>query len=56
MTIIRKNHLARALVERQMAELSATNVERIIHNKLADLHSAAADARPGGSPTACGAR
>ncbi|GAA3724783.1 hypothetical protein GCM10022268_35980 [Sphingomonas cynarae] len=46
MPIIRSNHLARARNERQMADQSASNVERIIHNKLADLHSAAGQARP----------
>jgi hypothetical protein len=46
MPIIRSQHLAREQAERKMAKLSATNVERIIHNNLADLHSAAADGRP----------
>jgi hypothetical protein len=46
MPIIRSNHLARARSERQMADRSASNVERTIHNKLADLHSAAGQARP----------
>lgn len=46
MPIIRSNHLARARNERQMADQSASNVERIIHNKLADLHSAAGRALP----------
>jgi hypothetical protein len=46
MPIIRSNHLARARNERQMADQLASNVERIIHNKLADLHSAAGQARP----------
>lgn len=41
MPIIRSNHLARARTERQMANLSASNIERIIHTKLADLHWAA---------------
>ena len=45
---IRSNHLARARFERDMADLSASNIERIIHNKLADLHSVAGHARPGG--------
>lgn len=47
MPIIRNNHLARARTERHMADLSATNIERIIHNKLADLHWAAGQTRPG---------
>jgi hypothetical protein len=47
MPIRRSNHLARALVERQMADLSASNIERMIHNKLADLHWAAGHTRPG---------
>ena len=47
MPIIRNQHLAREQAERKMAKLSATNIERIIHNKLADLHSAAADDRSG---------
>jgi hypothetical protein len=46
MPIIRKAHLARAQFERGMADQSASNVERIIHNKLADLHSIAGHARP----------
>lgn len=46
MPIIRSNHLARARTERQMADQSASNIERAIHNKLADLHSAAGQARP----------
>jgi hypothetical protein len=45
MPIVRSQHLAREQAERKMAKLSATNIERIIHNKLADLHSAAADDR-----------
>ena len=47
MPIIRSNHLARAQFERGMADLSASDVERVIHNKLADLHLAAGRARPG---------
>jgi hypothetical protein len=47
MPIIRSQHLAREKAERKMAKLSATNVERMIHNKLADLHAAASAARPG---------
>jgi hypothetical protein len=47
MPIVRSQHLAREQAERKMAKLAATNIERIIHNKLADLHSAAADDRPG---------
>lgn len=46
MPIIRNNHLASARNETQMADQSASNVERTIHNKLADLHSAAGQARP----------
>lgn len=46
MPMIRSPHLARAQAER-MATPSAANIERIIHNKLADLHSTAADDRPG---------
>jgi hypothetical protein len=42
---IRSQHLVRAKAERKMAKLSATNIERIIHNKLADLHSTAAGKR-----------
>jgi hypothetical protein len=45
MPIIRNNHLTRARFERKMADLSATNIARIIHNKLADLHWAAGQAR-----------
>jgi hypothetical protein len=41
MPIIRNNHLARARTERHVADLSASNIERIIHTKLADLHWAA---------------
>ncbi|MBM6577778.1 hypothetical protein KCP91_15450 [Microvirga sp. SRT01] len=41
MPIIRSSHLARARFERKMADLSATNMARIIHTKLADLHWAA---------------
>ena len=42
MPIIRDTHLARARSERHMAVLSASNIERIIHTKLADdLHWAA---------------
>jgi len=40
MPIIRNNHLARARTERQMAVLSASNIERIIHTKLADGEAA----------------
>jgi hypothetical protein len=47
MPIIHKTHLARARSEREMAGLSAVNVERIIHNKLAELHLAAGNARSG---------
>ena len=47
MPIIRSQHLAREQAERKMARLSATNVERMIHNKLADLHATAGHARPG---------
>lgn len=46
MPVIRSIHLARARFERKMADLSATNIERIIHSKLAELHSAAGGARP----------
>lgn len=46
MPIIHSNHLARARNERQMADQSASNVERTIYNKLTDLHSAAGQARP----------
>jgi hypothetical protein len=46
MPIIRNNHLARARTERQMADRSASNIERIIHTKLADLHWAAGHTRP----------
>ena len=42
---IRSQHLAREQAERKSAKLSATNIERIIHNKLADLHAAAGEAR-----------
>jgi hypothetical protein len=45
MPVIRSNHFARARFERDMADLSASSVERAIHNKLADLHSAAGEAR-----------
>ena len=47
MPIIRSEHLARERAKRKMAKLSATNVERMIHTKLADLHAAAGDVRPG---------
>lgn len=46
MPIIRRDHFVRARSEREMADASATNIERIIHNKLADLHWAAGNARP----------
>ena len=46
MPIIHSNHLARARFERKMADLSATNIARIIHTELADLHLAAGNARP----------
>jgi hypothetical protein len=46
MPIIRNNHLARARTERQMADSSASNIERIIHNKLAELHWAAGHTQP----------
>lgn len=39
------HHRKRARVERGMADEAATNMARIIHNKLADLHSEAADKR-----------
>ncbi len=48
MPIIRSKHLARARLERGMADLWASHIERIVHNKLADLHSAAGHARSGG--------
>jgi hypothetical protein len=54
MPIIRSNHLARAQFEREMADLSATNIERIIHNKLADLHWAAGHTRPAEAAVDCG--
>lgn len=53
MPLIRRNHLARARFERKMAELSATNMARIIHTELADLHWAAGHTRTG-RPTADG--
>jgi hypothetical protein len=45
MPFIRSNHLSRARFERRMADLSATKIERIIHNRLADLHREAGEAR-----------
>jgi hypothetical protein len=45
MPIIRSNHLSRARFERRMADLSATKIERIIHNRPADLHREAGEAR-----------
>jgi hypothetical protein len=48
MPIIRSNHSARARNERQMAVLSTSNIDRIIHTKLTDLHWAAGHARPDG--------
>ena len=41
---IRDYHRNRALFERKMADDSATNMARIIHKKLADMHSSALDA------------
>lgn len=38
MPVLSDNHLRRARFERDMADASATNIERIIHNKLAALH------------------
>jgi len=46
MPIIRENHFVRARAEREMARLSATDVERNIHNKLAELHWATGRNRP----------
>ncbi|HEU0045815.1 hypothetical protein [Sphingomonas sp.] len=45
MPITRAHHRQRARSEQGMADASATNMARIIHTKLADLHSAAADNR-----------
>ena len=49
MPIIRRADIARARFERVIAHQPASNVERNIHNKLADLHSAAGHARPCGT-------
>jgi hypothetical protein len=38
--ISRNNHFARAHTERQMADSLASNIEPVIHNKVADLHLA----------------
>ena len=45
MPAIFAHHRQRARSERDMADASATNMARIIHTKLADLHAAAADLR-----------
>jgi hypothetical protein len=45
MPVIRAHHRQRALSEQGMADASATNMARIIHTKLANLHTAAADSR-----------
>ena len=49
MPIISSNHFARARFKQKMAASSATKIERMINAKLADLHSAAGNARPGGA-------
>lgn len=51
MPVIRSDHFKRAQFERDMAGASATNVERIIHNKLAELHLAAGEKRSGKVPS-----
>ncbi len=45
MPVIRSNHLKRAHFEQGMADNSATSMARTIHEKLAGLHTAEADAR-----------
>jgi len=45
MPALRNTHRRRALFEQDMADRSASNMARIIHQRLAILHSAAADAR-----------
>ena len=42
---VRNYHRHRAKFEREMADESSTNMARIIHEKLAEMHSSAADAR-----------
>ena len=47
MPVIRNEHRKRARFEQGMADGSASNMERMIHAKLADLHAAAAEALTG---------
>lgn len=45
MPAIRSNHLKRVQFEQEMADKSATNMARIIHQKLSGMHETEADAR-----------
>lgn len=50
MPVLRNTHRRRALFEQEMADRSATNMARIIHQRLSILHSDEADARVLESP------